>query len=382
MNIGDLVEFYGDKKEEVIEKDHDDVIEGDGSNPEEEEFIAIPYERGRGRGRRGRRGGRYRGRGRGGNRGQGKDPDLYIPPHIQMKVQQKLETPEQIIAWREERRARYPTRANIQQKNEERQQRIERGELVDLPKINVPQTFDRPHHQNYNRHHHHQNYHRPYHQNYDRSYHHSNRPPHQTNQSFQQSNIQPQQTNDQLPQQNIEIKEEIQSQQSSEQPQQPSEQPHQQINDQMLVDQTNEKPPQPNDQSHQPPQQPNDQSHQPQHPITDDQPQNIKLFDEQQKNIETTTETIPQTEPISQTDPVKPPQYRNRNDNYRGKRRGSFHNSRSYKKPKHEVMLRQKLMEDSIRNERIALLQCIRYIVSNNFFQPSTNNPDTIKEQN
>jgi len=295
-----------------------------------------------------------------------------------MKVQQKLDTPEQIITWREERRSRYPTKANIQQKNEDRQQRMERGELVDLPKINVPQTFDRPHHQNYNRHH--QNYHRPYHQNYDRSSHHQpNRPPYHTNnQSFQQTNdqslqhshTQSQQTNDQPPQQNIEIKE------VHNQHQQSSEQPHQQLNDQ-IPNQTDDKlSQQTNDQSLQPPQiiKFNDQP--PQIIKINDQPPQIIKMDEQQNIAETT-----QTETSHQTDSVKPSQYRHRNDNYRGKRRGTFNTPRSYKKPKHEVMLRQKLMEDSIRNERIALLQCIRYIVSNNFFQPTTN-PDTIKEQN
>jgi len=61
-----------------------------------------------------------------------------------------------------------------------------------------------------------------------------------------------------------------------------------------------------------------------------------------------------------------PPRYQN----FRGKRRGGPYNNRGgYKRPKREDILRDKLMEDSVRNERVALLQCIRYVVTNNFFQ-------------
>jgi len=132
--LGDLVDFYSSEKTNQNIED---------SPPHEE----------RGRGRRG---GWYRGRGRGRGRTYNRGKDLYIPSYIQMKVQQKLETPEQILQFREERRSRYPTKENIQQKFEERQQRIERGELLDLPNINIPTQNNPPRrHNNYMHHHYH-----------------------------------------------------------------------------------------------------------------------------------------------------------------------------------------------------------------------------------
>jgi len=69
---------------------------------------------------------------------------------------------------------------------------------------------------------------------------------------------------------------------------------------------------------------------------------------------------------------------RPRYQNFRGKRRGAPYSNRGHKRPKREDILREKLMEDSVRNERIALLQCIRYIVTHNFFQ----NPNQSSIQN
>lgn len=44
----------------------------------------------------------------------------------------KLNNPEEIEKWREERRKKYPTKSNIEKKNFEIQEKIERGEKMDI----------------------------------------------------------------------------------------------------------------------------------------------------------------------------------------------------------------------------------------------------------
>jgi len=58
-----------------------------------------------------------------------------IPEHIKNKVLEitNMTTPEAIDLYIEERSKKFPTKKNIEQKDKERQLRVERGELIDIP---------------------------------------------------------------------------------------------------------------------------------------------------------------------------------------------------------------------------------------------------------
>jgi len=58
-----------------------------------------------------------------------------IPEHIKSKVLDisNMTSPEAISGYLEERRKKFPTKKNIEIKDEERKLRIERGELIDIP---------------------------------------------------------------------------------------------------------------------------------------------------------------------------------------------------------------------------------------------------------
>jgi len=61
-----------------------------------------------------------------------------IPEHIKSRVADitNMTTPEAINSYIEERKKKFPTKTNIETKEKEKQLRIERGELVDIPKTN------------------------------------------------------------------------------------------------------------------------------------------------------------------------------------------------------------------------------------------------------
>jgi len=355
------------------------------SDDEEEDSNQSYGDRGRGRGGRGgwghrggyrgsrgswgRRGGRW-GRGRrGGGRGRDRDPDLCIPSHIQKKVQEKLTTPEEILKFREERRSRYPTKQNIQQKIEERQQRLERGELLDIPNINVQhQNISRPNHQPQKFQSRPRYYYKSQSQNPTGDYD-LNQPlevQNNTNTPESTSNsLPPLEPTSQYPIQ--EIKKDIIEQVISPLPWVHPIIPNIQLTSTENEQTSTEKIKTENSTPHK-----IEESNIKSDPmiVEDSQRHNIKSSDvdipdsndndEKEENQNASTQ-------YNRNFQRPPPRYQN----FRGKRRGGPYNNRGYKRPKREDLLRDKLMEDSIRNERIALLQCIRYVVSNNFFQTS-----------
>ncbi|CAF4759267.1 unnamed protein product [Pieris macdunnoughi] len=75
-----------------------------------------------------------------------------ITKHIQMqhstglyKKIAKLNNPEEIEKWREERRKKYPTKCNIDKKNLELQEKIERGEKMGIKAVNTQDEHKKRH---------------------------------------------------------------------------------------------------------------------------------------------------------------------------------------------------------------------------------------------